>query len=141
VAYCSRCGNQAKEGAQFCDRCGAPLGGGYQQPYGQPSSFTYTYYPERKDPLIAVILSILLPGVGQIYVGRVLRGVLILILLPLLSMASVVPVFFFSISVGVGTFFAFSVLATIIVLILYVWQIYDAYRLAEEHNRQGSPRR
>lgn len=26
MTYCSKCGNQNPEGAEFCNRCGAPLG-------------------------------------------------------------------------------------------------------------------
>ena len=139
MTYCSRCGNLAKEGAQFCDRCGAALSGG-QQPYGQPTTFSYTYYPERKDPLIAVILSILLPGVGQMYVGRVGRGLMILITLSLLSLAPAQFLFTIVSFSSFGLFWTMGIVLTIVSLVLYIWQILDAYRLAEDRNRQA-PRR
>ncbi|NLX47948.1 MAG: zinc-ribbon domain-containing protein [Euryarchaeota archaeon] len=140
MAYCSRCGNHAKEGAQFCDRCGAQLSGGQQQ-YGQPPNFTHQYYPERKDPLIALILSILLPGVGQIYVGRVLRGLLILLLVPLFSVFPAILMFAVVSTGSVSGALMTGVVLVIVSIALYIWQIVDAYRLAEEHNRHGSPLR
>lgn len=140
MAYCYRCGNQVKEGALFCDRCGGPLSGGSQQPYGQPTSFA-SIYTEGKDPLLAAILSILLPGAGQIYVGRVLRGSLILLLM---SLFSVIPamLMFAMVSMGSigGSMITGAVLMTVAIAI-YVWQMIDACRLAEEHDRQGSPLR
>ncbi|MCX6651370.1 MAG: hypothetical protein NT131_06920 [Methanomassiliicoccales archaeon] len=135
------------EGGRFCDRCGAPLQMGASGPYQQASysgnqySATFTMPADRKEPLIAVILSLLLPGVGQIYVGHVLRGVLILLLLPLFTVLSVLP-FVFVVDVESFTgFIWWSVIASIISLVAYVWQIVDAYKLAEEHNNMNSPPR
>jgi len=147
MSYCSKCGNQVREGGQFCDRCGAPLGynpGPYQQPPnpGYQSSLTYTWTPDRKDPLIAVILSLLLPGVGQIYVGRVARGILILLFLPLFAVFSIVPGFFLVGVDSVSGFIWWSVISTVVLIAAYVWQVYDAYRLAEDTNHpQNVPQR
>jgi signal peptidase I len=92
---------------------------------------TYTWSPDRKDPLIAVILSLLLPGVGQIYVGRVARGILILLLIPLFAVLAFLPGLFL---VGFESFSGFiwwSVISSVILLGAYIWQVVDAYRLAE----------
>lgn len=32
MAYCNNCGSQIPDGSRFCPVCGAPAGGGYQQP-------------------------------------------------------------------------------------------------------------
>lgn len=62
--FCSRCGQPivvAK--AKFCKDCGAPVAG------------TQTFAGEpRFNPIVAFVLSII-PGLGQIYKGRVMRGV------------------------------------------------------------------
>lgn len=103
---------------------------------------TYTWTPDRKDPLIAVILSILLPGVGQIYVGRVARGILILLLIPLFAVLAFLPGLFM---MGIESFSGFiwwSVISTVILLGAYIWQVVDAYRLAEATDHpQNFPRR
>lgn len=146
MPYCSKCGNQAREGGQFCDRCGASLGyssGPYQQPNpGYQASMTYSWSPDRKDPLIAVILSLLLPGVGQIYVGRVARGILILLFIPLFAILTFLPGFFL---MGIDSFSGFiwwSVISSVILLVVYIWQVVDAYRLAEATDHpQNVPRR
>ena len=148
MPYCSRCGNQAREGGQFCDRCGAPLSYGASGPYQPPSnpgyqsSPAYTWAPDRKDPLIAVILSLLLPGVGQIYVGRVARGILILLFIPLFAAISFLPGFFLMDLDSLSGFLWWTVISTVIVIGAYIWQVVDAYRLAEATNRpQNGPRR
>lgn len=147
MPYCSRCGNQMREGSQFCDRCGASLGPGGPGPYQQPGysgnqySATFTMPVDQKEPIIAVILSIILPGVGQIYVGRVLRGVLILLFLPLFALLSFLPAFMISDETSFYSFLWWNIVAAIIIIIVYVWQIVDAYKLAEDRNRHSSPPR
>jgi TM2 domain-containing membrane protein YozV len=140
--YCSKCGNQIREGDQFCDRCGEHVHGGGQgayqsQPYpGHQSSATYTRTPDRKDPVTAVILSFLIPGVGQIYVGRVLRGVLILLLLiPLYGLGWVLFRYSIAATPNLDDFMLASSLIMLVNLIIYIWQIVDANRLAEKYYR------
>lgn len=143
MAFCSRCGSQAKEGAQFCDRCGAPLGGGFQS-YSQGNQYTvsYTHRKDEKEPILAVILSVIIPGVGQIYCGNLGRGIGILVLLSLLSVVSFVPLFFIMdpMDFNFAGFMALNVIVSILALIIYIWQIYDAYRCAEKYNRPGPMR-
>jgi len=71
-----------------------------------------------KSPGVAAILSLLIPGLGQIYVGRVGRGLLILfIVMPLtFVIASLTLIFVF------------------LPLIIWIWQIFDAYNLAKKYN-------
>lgn len=142
MAFCSRCGSQTKEGAQFCDRCGAPLSMGYQG-YGQgnPGPMPYNYRKDEKEAILAVILSVLIPGVGQIYCGKIGRGIGILVLLGLLSVVSIVPLFFMMdpMSFNFAGFFAFNVVVSILAFIIYIWQIYDAYRCADDYNKMAPP--
>jgi hypothetical protein len=63
--FCSRCGLPViVEAASFCKECGAPLNG---------SGFIRREIGMR--PLIAFALSVI-PGLGHLYQGRVLRGVM-----------------------------------------------------------------
>ncbi|HQN75853.1 MAG TPA: zinc-ribbon domain-containing protein [Methanomassiliicoccales archaeon] len=142
MAFCSRCGSQAKEGAQFCDRCGAPLSTGFQSySQGDQTTVSYTYRKDEKEAILAVILSVLIPGVGQIYCGKVGRGIGILVLLGLLSLVSFVPLFFIMdpVDFNFAGFFALYVLLSMIALIVYIWQIYDAYRCAVDCNNAAPP--
>jgi len=128
------------EGAQFCDRCGAPLAGGYQS-YGPGyQSAPYGYQRDEKEAILAVILSVIVPGVGQMYCGKVGRGIGILVLISLLSLVSLVPLFFMMdlMVFNFAGFFALNVVVSIIVFIVYIWQIYDAYRCADDFNKMGA---
>ena len=144
MSYCSRCGSPAKDGAQFCDQCGAPLGGGFQSYiYGNQATVSYTYRKDEKEAILAVVLSVLIPGLGQMYCGKVGRGIGILLLLGLLSFVSLIPLFFIMdpVDFDFAGFFALNVVVSVIVFIIYIWQIYDAYRCAEDHNRTAPPMR
>jgi TM2 domain-containing membrane protein YozV len=104
---------------------------------------SYTYRKEEKEVILAVILSVIIPGVGQMYCGRVGRGIGILLLIGLLSLVTIIPMFFIMDS---GEFdfagvFAFNIMVSIIVLIIYIWQIYDAYRCADDYNKMAPPMR
>lgn len=144
MSYCSRCGRPAKDGAQFCDQCGAPLKGGFQSySYGNQATVSYTYRKDEKEAILAVVLSVLIPGLGQMYCGKVGRGIGILLLLGLLSFVSLIPLFFIMdpVDFNFTGFFALNVVVSVIVFIIYIWQIYDAYRCAEDHNRTAPPMR
>ncbi len=68
-----------------------------------------------KSRSTAVILSVLIAGVGQMYLGEVGRGVAILI-----------------IAIVLGVFLGFLLpfyLSLPVLFIYYIWQIYDAYKL------------
>lgn len=41
-----------------------------------------TYVPRPKDPALAAVLSLLIPGIGQFYNGEILRGLFWLIITP-----------------------------------------------------------
>jgi TM2 domain-containing membrane protein YozV len=60
------------------------------------------------DPNIAMMLSILLPGWGQLYCGKITRGIMIFITTTIL------------IFVLIGAF-------------EYIWQVWDAKRIATEY--------
>lgn len=70
-----------------------------------------------KNEWLAVILSLLLAGLGQIFVGYIKRGLVILsgsIVIVLLLPDYLLP----------------------LALIYLVWNVYDAYKLAKKHNQK-----
>jgi TM2 domain-containing membrane protein YozV len=72
--------------------------------------FIYENY--KKSESLALILSFLLPGLGQIYLGRIGRGLGFLIGAIVLAL----------LTFGIGGF------------IIWIWSIIDAYNLAKKHN-------
>lgn len=126
MPFCPKCGKLVEQDAIYCPNCGALL---TQQP--QPTQPTVPpYVPPRpvrgaKNEWLAAVLSLLLSGLGQIYVGRIRRGLGILfggIIIALLFPED---------------------LFTLLLLIYWVWSAYDAYNLAKKHNqelmRTGNP--
>ena len=64
--YCPHCGAQIEYRYTVCPACGST----------QPPLEGMPVVPQkpRKNPWIALILSLLVTGVGQIYLGRITRG-------------------------------------------------------------------
>ncbi|PIN98921.1 MAG: hypothetical protein COT90_01925 [Candidatus Diapherotrites archaeon CG10_big_fil_rev_8_21_14_0_10_31_34] len=62
--FCSECGEKISDKAIACPKCGAT----------QPGAET----SEKKSRTVAVILSVVIPGTGQMYAGEFGKGLLIL---------------------------------------------------------------
>jgi len=122
------------------------MGYGYQQPPMYPAGVS------EKSPEITLILGLVvgllgLLGIGQIFVGRIMRGIIFLILGLVLGPALVFFVFLGYSFAGVfftsGFGMVLGVFIPIIWFILWIYQAYDAYKLAQEYNmnlrRTGTP--
>lgn len=72
---------------------------------------------EQKSQGVALILSLLIPGLGQIYNGEVTKGVLFILL-------ALVFGFLFILLIGIPLY-----------IILWIYGMVDAYRGAERYNR------
>ena len=134
--YCPNCGFDNVAGGQFCEKCGTRLpttapptpppgagyvppapGGGQQYPPPPPYAAPVSpgrRYAEGKNPAVALVLSLLLGGLGQIYNGDIKKcfamwgiAVAIVILAALTG--------------GVASFLLFGV---------YIWSMIDAYNVA-----------
>lgn len=68
--YCPYCGVQIDYKYTTCPSCGKP------QP--KMEGITPIHVVQRKNPALAAALSLLITGAGQIYLGRVGRGILFL---------------------------------------------------------------
>lgn len=121
VAVCCECGNgvcaacrNKMFGRNYCDVCAAKVEEKLMAPR-PPAPVAPAALPvpvEGKNPTTAAIFSALFPGAGQIYAGRVARGVGILVGTVVLT-----PIF-----VGV---------------LLYVAQIFDAVHVTKEENEKA----
>ncbi len=117
--FCSSCGTANDDAAKFCLKCGARLAGAAPGPApaapdDRMRGGTQTYVVKEKqfavgrNPTIAVILSILIVGVGQFYNGDNKKGAIML-------GAAVVAG---ALTVGVGWF------------AVAIWSAIDAYQVA-----------
>lgn len=73
-----------------------------------------------KSPGLAAVLSLFIPGVGQIYNGQLGKGLLILLLL-----------------VPLNIVLSFVVIGFVTGFITWIWGIFDAYKTAEKINLNG----
>jgi len=129
-----------EDGQMFCDDCG------YRVENGEGSKAKpYTIQIRDKSAGIAALLSFFFVGVGQIYAGKIARGLLLMFVgFALYAFTLVATVAFASELYDAGTFddlvgvAAGVVLVSLIVMvcyiILWVWNIFDAYKLANKYN-------
>lgn len=75
---------------------------------------------QPKNPGLAAVLSFLITGLGQIYNGQLAKGIIFII------------VYFFS------WLLMFVLIGLITTPILWIWGMYDAYKVAERHNQRIS---
>lgn len=72
VHRCPVCRNNCSVQAAVCPKCGHPF-----VVQGYPLPATQNTKPKKRwNGLVAMLLSLLIPGVGQIYKGQVLSGIL-----------------------------------------------------------------
>jgi TM2 domain-containing membrane protein YozV len=132
LPFCPNCGRAVNAADAFCPSCGYNLKA-VSIPKPQPAVPL-----EHKSPGIAAVLALVpgffgLMGIGHIYVGRLGRGIALLIvgiILGFLSWGSFILGF-----VTFGITFIFWIIFAIILFILWIWQTYDAYNLAKQFNR------
>jgi TM2 domain-containing membrane protein YozV len=134
--FCSNCGKEVAVDAAFCPSCG------YNLKQVPPTKWTPSVPLERKSPGTAAVLALILGfigllGIGHIYVGRLVRGIVVLIvgiislLLTFLGLIASTEVGFALEMEGLRILGLFGILY----LGLWIWQIFDAYDLAKEFNR------
>lgn len=130
---CSTCGANIEDDSSFCPECGAKIGGSN---YRAPDSVQMaSIYMNRKSEVLALILSFFIPGLGCMYAGQVLRGIIVLV-------ASLAVLFIFPVALGISltdgsdlTTVTAGIIAMYVILIaLWIFGMYDAYTSAKEYN-------
>lgn len=128
--YCSKCGTSNDDTSRFCAKCGTPLGaapatgataapppvdprirGGATLPIQQIQSQSQVATPGAKNPWIAVLLSFLIPGVGQFYNNDPKKGGLML---------------------GVAIVLSWTIVAY---FGMWIWSMIDAHQVASGKGR------
>ena len=74
VKFCHNCGFELDGEFKFCPNCGANLAN-----HSSPNQTTSVSSSEDKNIIIAIILSIIFPGLGQFYLGLNHKGLMFLI--------------------------------------------------------------
>lgn len=118
----AECGADNGGGARFCARCGTPLppdlrvrgtqGAAIQRPGAEAVAMA----PVGKSPGLALVLSVLVVGLGQLYNDDVKKG----------AVMFVAAVLLFVPTAAVGT------------LAVLVWSGYDAYQVAGGNGKRWS---
>ncbi len=122
--FCPHCGAEEAEGASFCAKCGTSLAltpasgavrGTVQTDDRIRGRSGVTKFAAGKNPAIAAILSLILPGlaIGQFYNGDTKKG-----LLMLAGSVIAIPLWFTG---GLGSILDFGI---------WAWSVVDAYRVA-----------
>lgn len=137
--FCGRCGKQLPPQAQTCPNCGKFVSQARQE---QNTNQQRLVRPvEWKSESITLLLSILLglfgiQGVGHMYVGKIGKGVVILIgsiVLFVIAIALTIT--------GIGAIIGIPLI--IMYIVMFIWQILDARKLCQQYNehleRHGRP--
>lgn len=111
--YCKHCGGEVNEKAEICTKCGVRI---------RVSTVV--------NPATAAVLSVFMPGVGQFYNRDVWKGVAFLVAVSVLLVTTV------------GAFSAsyarFGMVTGALWVILWLLNVYDAYRVATKINVQNT---
>ncbi|WP_258313545.1 hypothetical protein [Paenibacillus sp. tmac-D7] len=102
--------------------------------WGQSSKPLYDpFVPQRprKNKWISGILSFLIPGTGQLYLGLMQRGLGIMVLF----MLDIFAIVYFSIGVSIPLIVLFSLLLPVV----YFYNIFDALQQTDRVNGWGGP--
>src|SRR5271169_3445412 len=69
LAFCAKCGKELSGDAAFCPECGAPV-----MPQVQSSGRAGVVTGTKVNTWVAVVSSLIFPGLGQLYLGEKKRG-------------------------------------------------------------------
>jgi hypothetical protein len=147
MPFCTECGEGLPEGADTCPSCGAAVKDKSEKTIAVKLVRTIPYKSPGTTALIAFIGAIFfLPGLGHLYIGRVLRGLLILGSGPVLFLFSAsVLLGSFGLSIftdvrtainqlGIGVAISYSLF--LVYVGIWVWQIFNANALAKQYNER-----
>ncbi len=84
MIYCPTCGRHVSSRARACPGCGEPIAVRVASRVRSDSEPVYplTPIPPLWSPGIAAVLSFFIPGLGQIYKGQILNGLLWMLFVP-----------------------------------------------------------
>ena len=116
--YCQNCGTRLDDGALFCPNCGYSVSGSGRANGAGCGPNMASIMVNKKSEALALILSLIIPGLGQIYNDETKKG--IMMILGTIVLAVLTALIFFS---------------AILYLVLWVWGMYDAFTQAKYYNQ------
>ena len=130
--YCNNCGNKMEEHQMFCDKCGSKIG----ERAGERGMGNHSHMVcvREKSTGIAAILSILWAGLGQIYVGRIGRGLALMFAHLMLIIAGGFFVLAGGLFGGIGGAVGGGMIFLVLLVVLWAWNVFDAYKQANNYN-------
>ena len=132
LMFCPNCGNELSDlEANFCPYCGYAQNEHVNDRLLCDQS-TAPAVVKKKDGGLALIMSMFIPGIGQMYAGRIKRGICLLLIMLALGAMYLISLDTMWYSPG-KTDVAILAILTINVLI-WIYGMYDAYAIAKEHN-------
>lgn len=132
--YCPNCGASVPDGARFCSDCGHPLGAtdGSQSDTGRTTpDYQTKVYVNKKSEGLALVLSLLLPGLGEIYLGRIGRGIA---LMAVYLMGGIFATVWLIAAFDDGGAMLAGTLIWAIPVAVWIYAMYDSYMLAKRYN-------
>jgi len=88
----------------------------------------------EKSAGIAALLSLLWAGLGQIYTGKVARGLALMAAQIMLAIASAFFVLVGGLFGGIGGAIGSGILFYVAIFVLWAWNIFDAHKQANKYN-------
>lgn len=138
IMYCPNCGTEAVQDSEFCQKCGTNLKEGTKQTYAPPNVI---YAPPLKSTGLAAVLSFLFAGLGQVYVGKIARGIIFVCIgacVGVVSTISILSGIVVDSNGGIIEYTTAYIIAGLAILVAYlafwIWQIFDAHNLANQYN-------
>jgi TM2 domain-containing membrane protein YozV len=141
--FCRHCGKKVNPKAEICPKCGVrlkrpPKARAVKRAVAKTTAAPKTTSKRRKlsgpkNAALAAILSLILPGLGQIYNGQIGRGITFIIIIVILGAIPFILTIFF----GFLIIFLFWLIFPIIWIIsfaFWMYNIYDAYKTANKIN-------
>ena len=133
--------------ATYCSSCGASVDGNNMN--ATPPDRTAYYMPHAEKSVgIALVLGFLCAGLGHLYIGKLTRGLCILManvalgVIMMITWFSILNDTYLTYDEAVGILVLIALLA-IPAFIIWLWNLFDVNKLAKEYNdgirRTGNP--
>ena len=107
--FCVNCGTVINEDHDFCSKCGTKK---------NESKQTIEIPVELKSVPLTIVLSIVLSGIGHIYIEQIKKGII-----------------FIAVGFTLGVLMWIELLLLIAFVPFYAWVIYDSYKQVKLYNK------